>query len=429
LEYHWGNPPTPQVVVEAKLGDRLTVEQIGAYRDRLPADGGLLVALLPEARRSDGVRVLAEYRQAQEDDPVRLAVWSFDDVARALDVHLPGSADVAQFRGLLRASQALDIFPLLEAELWDDSDARRDDMWRVVDPASFGLFGQKLPAGHESGFTVRRYVNLAPYRAFFAVGVGRESRAVDGQAQPWAWLRVSRDTPYAKVVQQAVAAMRPGRTSTDAHGLWTPLDIPADAPGTVMVSAVRDQIEEFGTAARTAIEEAIRTEVQPAPADLHDVLPAVLGMPPIDRVDLLDTSDRRLADIKLILTQVARSVTVGKIYPEVAKDQDFVWVRYLEIKPLGAFVATAVGRKDRLGSGGPQPWAWLRVHRVTPHAGIGFKVLEQLAPGQVVTDPNGRAIPLDLPDGASGAQLLQAAYRQVSEAMDAVRTAVLQRHA
>lgn len=108
---------------------------------------------------------------------------------------------------------------------------------------------------------------------------------------------------------------------------------------------------------------------------------------------------------------------------------DFGWVRYLEIKPLGALVATAVGRKERPGDGGPQPWAWLRIHRETSHADIGFEVLERLAPGRVVTDVNGRAVPLDLPDGANGAQLLEAAHRPVSAVMGAVRTAVLQRHA
>lgn len=36
-----------------------------------------------------------------------------------------------------------------EAELLDDNPTRRADVWRVLDLASFGLFGRNLPSGSD----------------------------------------------------------------------------------------------------------------------------------------------------------------------------------------------------------------------------------------------------------------------------------------
>jgi len=52
-----------------------------------------------------------------------------------LEAHLSDSPDVAQFRGLVRASRAVEILPITEAELIDDKPAGRQDIWRVVDTA------------------------------------------------------------------------------------------------------------------------------------------------------------------------------------------------------------------------------------------------------------------------------------------------------
>jgi hypothetical protein len=43
LEYRWGDPSETRVVVEAKIGHVLTVDQIAGYADRLRGDAGLLV--------------------------------------------------------------------------------------------------------------------------------------------------------------------------------------------------------------------------------------------------------------------------------------------------------------------------------------------------------------------------------------------------
>ena len=77
----------------------------------------MLVVLLPEARRLEAEQVKRAY---EARNPQRLAgpgqvkvdVWTYDEVTSALEAHLPGSSDVAQFTGLVRAARALDIFPM-----------------------------------------------------------------------------------------------------------------------------------------------------------------------------------------------------------------------------------------------------------------------------------------------------------------------------
>lgn len=387
LELHWGNPQRAQVIVEAKLGALLTVDQVASYRHRMLADRGLLVVLLPEGRRPDGVAVLDEYRRANPEDPISLAVWAYDEVAEALDAALPGSGDVAQLKGLLRHLRALDIAPFAKTQLWDNNDVRADDIWRVVDAASRGLFGRVLPASRsDASFSVRRFVEIRPHSAYFE------------------------------------------RLWTDTHGVWVPVDVPVGVWGATMVKSARAQMESIAVTARAAIEEAIRTELATAPEAVREVLPAVLGMASIDPADLLDSNDGRVQDIELLLTQVARSFSTPRLLPKVVIDPSFRWVRYLQVKPLGAFVATAFGPKATEGRAGPLPWAWLRVHRETGYADIGREVLERHAPGQVVADAKGWSRPLTFPPAASGPQLVVVLHEQIRMHMTAVLAAVVERH-
>jgi hypothetical protein len=69
-----------RVVVEAKIGHVLTVDQIAGYADRLRGDAGLLVVLVPEGRRLEGEQVIREYRDRHPDGRVRVDVWTFDEV-------------------------------------------------------------------------------------------------------------------------------------------------------------------------------------------------------------------------------------------------------------------------------------------------------------------------------------------------------------
>ncbi|MDD2858974.1 MAG: hypothetical protein PHU75_09910 [Candidatus Nanopelagicales bacterium] len=158
LEYRWGSPAHTRVIVEAKIGHTLDAEQVAAYRARL-GDDGLLVVLVPASRRREGEKVVEELRReyAAADDPVRVALWTWDQVVEALEEALPEEPDVAQLRGLVDEAGALDIRPFDESELSTANESRFDDLWSVLDRASFGLLDdtarRKAMGSSEGGAT------------------------------------------------------------------------------------------------------------------------------------------------------------------------------------------------------------------------------------------------------------------------------------
>ena len=260
-----------------------------------------------------------------------------------------------------------------------------------------------------------------------AVGVGRTSRVHEGQPQPWAWLRLPDAAAFFWVAQSAVERLRPGETSHGQDGLWLPLHLPTEAPGSVMIQEVRAQIETIGNEIREAIDQAI-DELDPVAPDIEKFVTAVLGMPPIEPADLLDDSSTRLADIELILLQAARSFFDGKINPSRG-DDDYLLNRYIRVETLDTHISPSIGRKTRPAGNRPQPWAWLRVHEDTSHAEIAYEGLEQLAPGEVVVDRHGRAIPLEIPTGETGPKMLEAVRDQIHQAMVGIRAAIRTGHA
>ncbi|WP_203750356.1 hypothetical protein [Cellulomonas chitinilytica] len=427
LECHWGRPAVAHVVVEAKIGHTLDVGQVAAYRHRLPDSGGLLAVLVPESRRHEADRVLAEYRVLFPDESVHLDVWTYDEVTRALADRLPDSPDVAQFAGLVAASRALDISPLTEAELTEDQPGRRDDIWRVVEQASSGLFGQRSPAGTDRYFEVRRFVELAPLPTSLVVGVGRKGRQVDAP-RPWAWLRISDDTAFAHVAQRVLDDLHPSGTLREGQGLGVPLQIPPGRWGAAMIDTVRDQIVTTASAIVSAIDEALASEVASGPPDLHDAMAAVLGMPPFEPADLLDDCDLRKGDIERMVLEVTTVLFGGqRLYPQVRVDPDFDVVRYVQVTPFDTHVAIASGRKEH-PSGRPEPRVWIRVHNDTRHAAIAFDVLEHLAPEQVARGTVGRAIPLAIPTGTPGPETLRRVHARIDEVRSAIRAAIYAAH-
>jgi hypothetical protein len=194
-----------------------------------------------------------------------------------------------------------------------------------------------------------------------------------------------------------------------------------------MIQEVRAQIETIGNEIREAIDQAI-DELDPVAPDIEKFVTAVLGMPPIEPADLLDDSSTRLADIELILLQAARSFFDGKINPSRG-DDDYLLNRYIRVETLDTHISPSIGRKTRPAGNRPQPWAWLRVHEDTSHAEIAYEGLEQLAPGEVVVDRHGRAIPLEIPTGETGPKMLEAVRDQIHQAMVGIRAAIRTGHA
>ena len=310
-----------RVVVEAKLGHSLTFDQIEAYSHRLPSAGGLIdCVLLPKSRRTEGEQLLREYQRRDPDGlvaigRVRVDLWTYDDVQAALEGHLPGSPDVAQFRGLVQASNALAVFPLTKSELLDDDPTRRQDIWRVVDAASFGLFGKRLPSGSDWVWSSAGTSSWCPIR--------------------WGW-------PFSRVARSVLEDRGAGRASRDSDGsCWLPLEIPTQASGSVMIEQVRAEIETIGTAIRDEIDRAA-DELDTVPAALKDSVTAVLGIEPIEPFDLLDDSETRRAGIELILREV------GAAWPG-----DAICTR---LSPMTTTGSTGISTCRRLPPMSPRHW-------------------------------------------------------------------------
>jgi hypothetical protein len=406
LEYNWGDPLAPNVIVEAKIGHHLHHTQLAGYRARLPKDGGLLVVLVPGTRRPKAKRVLEQYRSAYPDDPVRLDVWSFDDVADALEAHLPESSDVAQLRPLIEEAKALDIAPLEEAQLLDDDPTRLDDIIIVFDYATYGLFDQWLPSGTRAGFEkASRNVSLDPYPRLVSVGVGLESDQAPGP-RPWVWLRVSDESASGPTAQAVLAKLRPGALVHDDAGAAVPLIIPAGQAGGDAIEALRGEIEEISIEIRDALDALVETYLSEPAADVFEDIDGSAGSGDVE-------------EVVLEAVKKLRGGTVGRSQADASYTKNY-WIR---VEPFETYVAVAFHPKTSTRGPGP----WLRVHRGTTHAGIAMSVLEELDPDRLVDDGEGLAIPIDVTE-IPGPMMATTAYRQIHTAMNAIRRAILASH-
>jgi hypothetical protein len=417
LEYRWGDSPTPQVIVEAKIGHTLDAGQLNAYRSRL-GDDGLLVVLVPITRRREGDAVVAELRSRYEHaaDRVRVDLWTWDDVATALEAALPpGSPDVAQLRGLIDRTGALDIRPFAEAELLTSDDSRFEDLWTVLDRASFKLGERPLPAQTRGGAFERwRYVEVGVYGAHFVVGIGRRRRT---EAEPWVWAHVSDDAHLARAAHEVIKSYRPDAIR-DGDGLAFPLAIEPGYSGFQLTKLVRGELTDIAA----TIGAGLRVTVEAAPsADRsvdETVLAPLVGMPGFTADDLLDSNRDRRSDIETLVRQVLRQVYgTGRVrfYPNAP----FVQRTWIQIKPTRSHLSVGIERTDEPIS--PQPWAWLTVQAETPDFELVVEALERAFPRRVVAIPNGRGVPLDLAKGATGVEAFHSVLGQIETAMAAAR--------
>ncbi|MFC6238038.1 hypothetical protein [Longivirga aurantiaca] len=409
LEYAWGDPPTTRVIVEAKIGHSLTPEQLVGYADRLPDTGGLLVVLAPAARRAEALEVVARCRDLTAG-PATFAVWTYDEVLERLEAALPHSGDVAQLRGLVQAHNATDIDPFLPDELLEANASRREDVWWVVDHASFGIRESRQPSGTDWNLLHRRYLPVGNYSAAVAVGVGRKDPGND-PTRPWAWLRVAGASAHGRLARRALASIRPGTEETKDE-TWLPLRIEPGLYGSQAAERLRSALESLIDDLAAAITVEMEHQLDQARHLDTAMLDGVLGIGPLEANDLLAGSERRHEDIWTLLTEASRPLYPDRIYPVQTSDEDYERVRYMRVGASEAHIATCLLRRGRNDSA---PAAWLRVHRSTSHAEIGRRVLEELAPGQVVDDPNGWAVPVRIPTGVGGPAMLAEVHAQISE--------------
>jgi hypothetical protein len=246
----------PVVVVEAKLGAVLTVTQLRRYaadqRRRLLDAGrsqGLLVALVPEARRSEAAERLGEVdhlADASLSEPhlsLRTAVWTFDDVFTQIRQSAIDDADIEQLAALVAATAALDVRPFTASELIEPA-PRLEDLVKVADRLSAVLtpVGTKLMPGatNDPDFAWRRYVNAAPAESWVAIGV-RRHQVGSGPL----WLRVHRDTPHYTAASHRLRAHEATAELDKSGHTWAPLLVPTGVGGAEIVEQLANRAQRL----------------------------------------------------------------------------------------------------------------------------------------------------------------------------------------
>ncbi|WP_214056611.1 hypothetical protein [Nocardioides aquaticus] len=250
----WADPfRHPRVVVEAKLGHELSVQQVRTYADdlvrRSDVDGqrSLMVVLVPEHRRREAEDVIAQARRSDNHD-LLMTVWSYDQVLAALTASLGANPDLEQLRGLIQVSEALDIKPFTQAELDTKCAARHADLVRVVALASSALSNdgrRVLPSRtQDPDFEWMRYVEVNPDKTCIGVGVRRSPEHLG--VPSWIWVRVHRGTYNAESAGRLLEEVYPGRAALLTDGTtWMPLTVPVGVGGAAMQQALLDQLTEI----------------------------------------------------------------------------------------------------------------------------------------------------------------------------------------
>lgn len=151
-----------------------------------------------------------------------MALWTWDEVAAALESALPDSHDVIQLRGLIDVAGAPDILPFDEPELRTSDASRFEDLWKILDRASWRLFDRPYRMLSDGrGFERYRYVTVDAFDAEFVVGIGRQRRT---EAEPWVWVRIPDDVHLGIAQQEAIKRHR-ADVVRDGEGLAFPLQL------------------------------------------------------------------------------------------------------------------------------------------------------------------------------------------------------------
>lgn len=416
LEYRWGAAEAVHVIIEAKVGDKLTVQQVDAYRPRLGAEG-LLVVLVPATRQRKDKEVVQELRQTYEraGDRIRVALWTWNDVADALDAALPEHPDAAQLRGLVEAAGALDFRPFSEGELITSDRSRFDDLWSVLDRASFLGF----PSRSGGYFEKYRYYPVGDFDAYFSVGIGRTGRS---EPESWCWVRIWKDAHLGHAQQEAIKVHRPD-VKQDGDSVVVPLVLEPDLSGYELIESLRDQLAKIAEQVREGIRRIILAETDRTvvPAD-EKVLAPLYGIRAFTAAELLDSDPGRREDIEKILDQVCRHIFRGGKVRWVSADAAFENRNWITIDPFRSHLSIGVARTD--GGLAPRPWAWLSVHETTAQADVVLRALGEAFPTQVDRIPNGWGLPLGITEGQNGVEAFASAVAQIEEARTAIRRAL-----
>jgi hypothetical protein len=327
---------------------------------------------------------------------------------------MKGQPDVEQLRGLIEAAKALDIVPFDEHELTTANDSRFDDLWEVLDRASYKLFDITLPAQRDGIFVVWRYVAVGAFDAFFTVGIGRRERT---DAEPWIWVKILNDSHLGRASQEVAKRLKPDAV-VDEDGLAFPLLLEPGYSGVELEESIRDQLEKIAIQIRDGISESLSKAGDGAG---RSELPySLTGMPAFAAEDLLDSSRQRRDDIVALVREAGRGFVTGRF--RMQRSEPFESRFWIQVDPYKTHLSVGVGRTDE--STVPRPWAWISVHESTPNRDVAYKALEERFQGEVKGIPNGRGLPLRIPDGVSAGDAFSSVVMQIETAKLAIRAAL-----
>jgi hypothetical protein len=218
--------------------------------------------------------------------------------------------------------------------------------------------------------------------------------------------------------------LHPGETVRDESGTSIPLHLATGMRGTEVTKQLRIQVEEIATRIRHALDELAEAAITTSSSSITDAQTAVQNVLPLDPPDLLDSSNVRLEVIKTVVLETAKAV-MGKQMGRPSPDRCYASNHWLRVEPFETYVAVAFGRADQWAGHEAQPWAWFRVHGATPYAEIAFGVIGDLYPGRLARDVDGLAVPIEIPAGVTGSEMVHAVYHQLHTVITAIRRAIL----
>jgi len=320
------------VVVEAKLGARLTVEQLLEYAwhlgnaEQVRGPGPAVLAVLVPAFRGPEADVTLRagfWRPAREAYHLPLGIGNvtvvritYDQLGAALrgaDVSAATAQDVEQFLSLVRALEGMEIAPFTPGYLAASWKQRHRDYIRVVEQTTSLLshLPRLLPMGSDASLKDRRY--LVPEQDGAQLAVGLRDPAQTGVATPF-WLRYHAQTANADAVRTALSQSQFGDGLTNDHGhIWLPL-FPLTGVGAVaVVDDLAEQIlvrDEVARGAATLREVAVarlplqRTAGEPVEVEVGWVWPS--------------TSPH------MLLHQVSRGLTRSELFSRFSVEQSNV---------------------------------------------------------------------------------------------------------
>jgi hypothetical protein len=245
----------PVLVIEAKFGAYLSVDQVRAYLNdqerRMGNASHAFLLLVPHTRAKEAQRVLDAVRAerdaaGREPHPAATGVITWDAWLDTWDravADLPATpdsiaGDLYQLRELCTTLGGLVVAPFGASAAGSDWRNRQKDLALIFDQLSVRLLGTGIPTNpiqHEPGYDPQRYVALGVPAPETHYSLGVAERFADEGLAP-IWMRFHRKTDGFSIVRvRLMSSDYADLVRTDDDHLWLPLEFPGDLAGPDLV--------------------------------------------------------------------------------------------------------------------------------------------------------------------------------------------------